>query len=409
MSAVKTPDTEPIPGYRLLEPLGRGGYGEVWKCTAPGGLTKAIKFVAASDSISDVGCAATQELQALQHIKEIRHPFLLSIERVELGDGELMVVMELADRSLGELFEEYRRDGRVGIPRNELVHYFRDAAEALDLLNLEHGLQHLDVKPRNLFLVGRHVKVADFGLVNSLAEIYGGSGQPAQFCAATPVYSSPESFMGRITLFSDQYSLAVTYCQLVSGMLPFPGKNFSQLALQHTGMEPDLSSLPEHDRPVVARALSKDPGDRYPSCLDFMRALEEAAPAPLPDRTPSPAGRARRSTHTDLRTIRAAARGVSDGETRPAPLAPEQAAPARSLRAKRWRTIGSWNAWRGCPSAKCGRRRTRTAGVASSSWSSAATRPTSRAVRTPSPDWPGCVTRRWSRLWSSATAPTASL
>jgi serine/threonine protein kinase len=330
MSAVKTPNAEPIPGYRLLEPLGRGGYGEVWKCTAPGGLTKAIKFVAPGDSISDESCAATQELQALQHIKEIRHPFLLSIERVELIDGELMVVMELAERSLGDLFEEYRRDGRIGIPRNELIHYFRDAAEALDLLNLEHGLQHLDVKPRNLFLVGRHIKVADFGLINSLAELHGGDGPPSQLFAATPVYSSPESFLGRITLFSDQYSLAVAYTELLTGSPPFSGKNFRQLAIQHTGMEPDLSHLPEHDRPVVARALKKEPGTRYRSCLDFIRALEEAAPVPPPARTPSRLVRAlKSSTQTDLQTVRGTLVPVFGDGTSATPVVEEGSAPAK--------------------------------------------------------------------------------
>jgi serine/threonine protein kinase len=329
MSAAKTPDTEPIPGYRLLEPLGRGGYGEVWKCTAPGGLTKAIKFVAPGDSITDISCAATKELQALQHVKEIRHPFLLSIERVELVDGELIVVMELAEHNLGDLFEDYRRKGRVGIPRNELIHYLRDAAEVLDLLNLEHGLQHLDVKPRNLFVVGRHIKVADFGLVNSLAELHGVDEESARLFAATPTYSSPESFLGRITLFSDQYSLAVTYTELLTGTPPFPGKNIHQLAVQHTGMQPDLSQLPEHDRPAVARALDKEPGLRHRSCLDFIAALEEAAPVPPPARTPSSPVRALRApTPSDLPTVRGTpASGAGDG-TPVTPPAVEGSAPA---------------------------------------------------------------------------------
>jgi serine/threonine protein kinase len=286
MHAVKTPDSEPIPGYRLLEPLGHGGYGEVWKCVAPGGLAKAIKFVAAGDSIIDVACAATQELHALQHIKEIRHPFLLSIERVEVIDGELVIVMELADRSLHDVLSDYRRNGRPGIPRDELLGYLREAAEVLDLLNLEYGLQHLDVKPRNLFVVGRHVKVADFGLVNSLAEIHGSSPQAVQLGVATPLYSSPESFLGRITLYSDQYSLAVSYCEMLTGVPPFDGKSFRQLALQHTAMAPELGRLAEPDCTVVARALAKEPAERFPSCLDFVNALERGAAAPRPAPTP---------------------------------------------------------------------------------------------------------------------------
>src|SRR6516164_681867 len=105
----KAPASEPIPGYRLIEPLGRGGFGEVWKCEAPGGLLKAIKFVSGGeDQAKDGGAQLRQEYDAFQQVKSIRHPFLLSLERVELVGNELIMVMELADRQLGDRFTECR-------------------------------------------------------------------------------------------------------------------------------------------------------------------------------------------------------------------------------------------------------------------------------------------------------------
>ena len=275
MSVVRAPNSEPIPGYRLLEPLGRGGFGEVWKCEAPGGLLKAIKFVAGSVNVLyGDDCDAQRELKALQLIKSIRHPFLLAMDRVELIGDDLLIVMELADRNLHDLFREYRQASQPGIPRSELLAYLREAAEVLDLLNQEYGLQHLDIKPQNLFLVGRHVKVADFGLVNSLTE-QGRRERPA----ASPLYAAAEIFHGKVSLFSDQYSLAVTYQELLTGSLPFQSKVVHELVQEHLHAEPELTLLPASDRPIVARALAKDPRQRFDSCGAFVEALVEAAPA----------------------------------------------------------------------------------------------------------------------------------
>jgi serine/threonine protein kinase len=153
---VRAAGAQPIPGYTLIEPLGRGGFGEVWKCEAPGGLFKAVKFVGGHN---EDGGPALQELEALQRVKSIRHPFILSLDRVEVLGGELVIVMELADKSLYGLLSDYQARDLPGIPREELLGYLLEAAEALDWMNFGHGLQHLDIKPHNLFLVSNHVKV----------------------------------------------------------------------------------------------------------------------------------------------------------------------------------------------------------------------------------------------------------
>ncbi len=267
---------EPIPGYRLIERLGGGGFGEVWKCEAPGGLHKAVKFVFGDlKSAGDNGHRAEQELKALSRVKTVRHPFILSLERFDVIDGQLIIIMELADRNLWDRFKECRARGLPGIPRDELLGYMDETAEALDLMNTQYQLQHLDIKPQNLFLVHQHVKVADFGLVKDLegmqASVTGG---------VTPVYAAPETFDGWVSRFCDQYSLAIVYQELLTGQRPFNGTNVRQLILQHLQTPPDLSPLPPAEQAVIGRALSKTPDERFPGCREMVRLLRQASPDP---------------------------------------------------------------------------------------------------------------------------------
>lgn len=256
-----------LPGYTLSTRLGAGGYGEVWLAHAPGGLTKAVKFIFGSYNDK----RAEHELRALQKVKEVRHPFLLSLERIEVVEGRLVIVTELADGSLKDRFDECVKQGMPGIPRAELLGYLSDAADALDYLSHKHSLQHLDVKPENLLMLAGHVKVADFGLVKDV-----GKSQASLVGGLTPLYSAPEVFQGAPSVFSDQYSLAVLYQEMLTGVLPFSGVTAAELTLQHLHEEPDLLPLPTGDRYLLARALAKDPTQRFANCTELITALEAA-------------------------------------------------------------------------------------------------------------------------------------
>ncbi len=264
MAAETFHENQTVLGYVLKEHIGDGGFGEVWAAEAPGGLMKAIKFIYGYHDQS----RAQRELKSLNHVKALRHPFLLSLDRIDVVGGRMVVVTELADHSLLDRFEECTSEGMPGVPRRELLMYMREAADALDFIGGTHSLQHLDIKPENLLLVSGHVKIADFGLVKDVQDctqsIMGG---------LTPAYAPPELFDGRPNTMSDQYSLAVVYQEMLTGERPFAGNTPAQLAAQHIHGRPNLRPLPRSDQATVSRALSKDPKHRYPSCVAFIDEL----------------------------------------------------------------------------------------------------------------------------------------
>ncbi len=277
----------PLPDYELVGLLGRGGFGEVWKARGPGGFHVALKFVRLGQR------AGATELRALELMKDVRHPNLLPLFGAWQQGGLLILAMELADGTLLNRLLRAQADGHPGIPPDELLEHLRDAARGLDFLNDRRlaaegggeivGIQHKDVKPQNLLLVGGAVKVADFGLAKVLEH-----SVTAATGGLTPSYAAPEFFDNKATRWSDQYSLAVTYCQLRGGQLPYEGSALEVMA-GHVMRPPDVSMLPEAERPAVARALAKKPEERWPSCRAFAEALAEAgkqAP-PVPPAAPA--------------------------------------------------------------------------------------------------------------------------
>jgi serine/threonine protein kinase len=264
---------EPLPGYRLLAKVGQGGYGEVWRALGAGGMPIALKFVPLAGPVGDT------EQRALQIMRSIRHPNLVGIFGVWNQDDTLIIAMELADATLLDRLQQAVAQGLPGIPAGELREYMREAAKGVDYLNTPHhqlgdrdrvGVQHRDIKPRNILLVGGGVKVADFGLARFLEQTRTGHTGHLTF-----EYAAPEFFQGQTSQWSDQYSLAVTYCHLRGGRLPFAG-NAAQVIAGHLLHPPDLSMLLPEERPAVARALAKDAHLRWPSCGEFVNQLFHA-------------------------------------------------------------------------------------------------------------------------------------
>jgi hypothetical protein len=255
-------------GYKLVQRIGAGTFGEVWRAEAPGGVEVAVKVIFRPIADQEV----KRELEALDLIKRLRHPYLLQTHAYWLTNDRLHIAIELADASLADRLKECRKTGQAGIPPAELLRYFHEAAEALDYL---HGARvlHRDVKPENILLLKRHAKVADFGLARLLQP---DRASVSASGAGTPRYMAPEVWQNRATPSSDQYSLALSYLELLLGRHVKEGGNMLDWMYFHVQETPDCDVLADPDKQVVLRALAKEPGKRFPTCLAFIDALAAA-------------------------------------------------------------------------------------------------------------------------------------
>jgi serine/threonine-protein kinase len=260
------PGGEPIPGYQLVEKRGGGGSGQVWEARGPGGFQIAQKFIRLDEPLG------AMEQRALDVVKNIRHPRLLSMFASWRMGSWLVIGMELADGTLGDRLRECSRAGLDGIPATEAAGYLSSAAEGIDHLNAA-GVQHRDCKPSNLLLLGNSLKVGDFGLSRVLRH-----ASTRHSGGLTPAYSPPEFFEGWMYGRSDQYSLAATYYHLRTGRPPFGG-SVERIVMGHLSGTPDLTSLLPEEREAVARAMSKAPKDRWPSCRAFAEAVAQGLSA----------------------------------------------------------------------------------------------------------------------------------
>src|SRR5579871_5128112 len=132
--------------------------------------------------------------------------------------------MEVAEGRLMDLLYAYHDEFGTPIPAEPLIRYMAQAAEGIDFLNARHhqidgprlGFQHGDIKPSNMLVFGNTVKLADFGLAVPMS-----MPRVNRTPCGTTAFAASEVFQGWLTDRSDQYSLAVSYCLLRGGHMPF--------------------------------------------------------------------------------------------------------------------------------------------------------------------------------------------
>jgi serine/threonine protein kinase len=269
---------QPIPGYRLTGPLGAGAFAQVWEARNDNGQRVALKFI---DCRAHPASLVASEVRVLRALAGLRHPNIIQLFGVHPWSRYLVLMMERADSNLADLHAAYREQAGGNVPADHALDLLEQAAIALDFLATttlpgfasSRGLQHCDVKPSNLLVVGTRLKVADFGLC-------AGSGWRThkRGWKGTLPYAAPELFNGGAAPGTDQFALAVTYCEMVMGE-----RLFWKGSLKDTpppGIPIDLTKLRENEFPVLVRALHPMPSSRWPSCQAFVAALRKAVAAP---------------------------------------------------------------------------------------------------------------------------------
>ena len=261
-----------IDRYQIREKIGAGGMGTVYRAW-DNEIERdvALKWLPAYFS-ADVTFTERFKREA-RVVARLEHPHIVPIYDVGESEGRPFIIMRLL--SGGTLREQ------TGKPGFDLAALFQAMEEIGDALSSAHARQiiHRDIKPGNiLFDDNGSAFLSDFGIAKVLdsATQLTGSG-----FIGTPSYMSPEQFIAQnIDGRSDQYSLAIVVFESLTGSLPFKG-NTAQMMYKHINAAPPEINLNDHPipeslNPVLQKAMSKDPNDRYARIKDFVTAIKVA-------------------------------------------------------------------------------------------------------------------------------------
>ncbi|MBP1822970.1 serine/threonine protein kinase [Mycobacterium sp. OAE908] len=271
--------------YTIIDALGAGGMGEVYLARHPRLPRRdALKVLPAA--ISRDSTFRERFTREADLASGLWHPNVVTVYDRGEHNGQLWIAMEFVDGiDAGRRLE----DSPAGMPVDEVTTIVTAVAAALDHAH-KRGLLHRDVKPANIMLAehdaageeDRRILLADFGIARPLGEVSGLT--TTNMTVGTVAYAAPEQLMGEdIDGRADQYGLAATAYHLLTGEQLFPQSNPAVVISRHLNADPPSLAAKRPGLgaldPVLARALSKHPADRYEHCADFARALKAATSA----------------------------------------------------------------------------------------------------------------------------------
>jgi serine/threonine-protein kinase len=270
--------------YRIIERLGRGGMGEVYRADdLKLGQPVALKFLPAD--VDKDPARLTQLHTEVRMARQVSHPNVCRVYDIDEVDGATFLSMEYVDgEDLGSLL---KRVGRF--PEDRALEIARQLCAGLAAAH-ERDVIHRDLKPANVMLDGTgKVRITDFGLA-------GASGEAIR--AGTPAYMAPEQLAGReVTAQSDIYALGLVLYEVFTGQRALDGKNLAELIRkrEQAGILPPSSLVKTLDPKIeraIMRCLQPDVNERPPSALGVAAALpggDPLAAALAAGETPSPA------------------------------------------------------------------------------------------------------------------------
>lgn len=265
-------------GYRIEQRLGRGGMGVLYLALEPGLERRvALKLIAPEAAADEVFAKRFAEESKIA--ASIEHPNVVPIYAAGEEDGVPFIAMRYVAGA--DLARRLAREGRL--EPATAVELIAQIGNGLDAIHAA-GLIHRDVKPANVLLSGgegvEHAYITDFGVARNVAT-ESGLTQTGRF-VGTLDYVAPEQISGgEIDARVDVYALGCLLFKLLTGEVPFPKDGEAARLFAHLNDPPPAPSLyvPEVSMAlddVVIRAMSKAPGDRYPSAGDLGRAAQAA-------------------------------------------------------------------------------------------------------------------------------------